>query len=54
MSDLFGLSLAVMLVIVGIVVLVAATVIHWILLIVGVAIIGFGLYLLLTGGLGPL
>jgi hypothetical protein len=54
MSDLFGVSLAVLLVIVGIVVLVAAAVVHWILVIVGLGIIAIGLYFLFTGGLGPL
>jgi hypothetical protein len=48
MTDVFGLSLAALLIIAGVVVLVAAAVIHWILIVIGLA-----LFFLFTGGFGP-
>jgi hypothetical protein len=53
MTDVFGLSLAALLIIAGVVVLVAAAVIHWILIVIGLGIIAVALYFLFTGGFGP-
>jgi hypothetical protein len=54
MADFYGLPLALLLIAAGVVVLFAATVIHWLLVILGAVVIAVGLYFLLTGGLGPI
>ncbi|MGC2034293.1 MAG: hypothetical protein WA761_02470 [Thermoplasmata archaeon] len=54
MSSFLGAPLAIVLIIFGIIVLVAAAIIHWLLLILGVVLIAVGLYFVLTGGLGGL
>jgi|HubBroStandDraft_1064217.scaffolds.fasta_scaffold05655_5 hypothetical protein len=48
-----GLPTAALLFIAGIVVIIAATVLHWVLVIIGVILIVAAIYLLITGNLGP-
>jgi hypothetical protein len=51
MADYFGFSLAVLLLIGGIVALIAAAVVHWLLVVAGVVLIAVALYLFVFGGL---
>jgi len=51
MADVAGIPLWVILVVVGIIVLIAAWLLHWLLIIVGVVLIAVGIYVLFFGGL---
>ena len=50
-ADVAGIPLWVILVVVGIIVLIAAWLLHWLLIIVGVVLIAVGIYVLFFGGL---
>jgi NADH:ubiquinone oxidoreductase subunit 6 (subunit J) len=54
MGGFLGLPLAVLLILAGIVVIIAASIVHWLLVILGIVIIAVGVYFLVTGGAGPL
>ena len=51
MMDVDGIPLWIILVAVGALVLIAAWLLHWLLIIIGVVIIVIGIYVLVTGGL---
>jgi hypothetical protein len=53
MNGFLGLPIAVLLILAGIVVIIAASVIHWLLVVLGIVIIAVGVYFLVTGGVGP-
>jgi hypothetical protein len=54
MSGVWSLPLALLLVLGGVVVILAATVIHWLLVVVGLVAIAIGIYLFFFGSLGPI
>jgi hypothetical protein len=54
MTEIFGLPLALFLVVAGLIVFVAAWLIHWMLLILAVVLVVAGIYFFVTGGAPPL
>jgi hypothetical protein len=51
MSSVFGFPLALVLVAAGLLAFLAASVIHWVLLLLAVGLVALGIFVLLTGGL---
>jgi hypothetical protein len=51
-GSLFGFPVAALILILGVIVLLAAWVLHWLMIILGLILVVVGLYFLFTGGLG--
>ncbi|MGA8302246.1 MAG: hypothetical protein WA691_06115 [Thermoplasmata archaeon] len=54
MQSVYGFPLSVVLILAGMIVLIGAWLLHWLLLIAGVALIVLGVYFYLSGGAGPI
>ena len=54
MSDVFGYPLVLVLVVAGLLVLIASVFVHWIMVILGLVLIAAAVWILVSGGAGPI